>query len=219
VSWVAFRGAFAAFFLTHALPLRPGPRARLTQELGPRGFGLLYSAVSLLALAWLVVAAGRALHVALWPWAPWQNHVSLAVKLAACLLAALAIGRPNPFSFGGGRDGAFDPARSGFVRWTRHPLLVALALWAGAHLPSNGELAHAILFGAFAAFALSGRRAIDRRRAGHAHAALWQAVTAGPLLPRPASAPRAAIRLGPGALAWLALVVAHPQVTGVSPLP
>ena len=105
------------------------------------------------------------------------------------------------------------------MRWTRHPLLVALALWAGAHLLANGELAHAILFGAFAAFALSGRRAIDSRRASPERAALRRAVASGPLLPRPASVPGAAIRLGLGALAWMALVAAHPHVIGVSPLP
>src|SRR3546814_17919639 len=81
-----------------------------------------------------------------------------------CLILALAIGRPNPFSFGGTNNAAFDPARPGIVGWIRHPLLAALALWAGAHAFANGTLAHVLMFGIFAAFALVGGPLIDRRR-------------------------------------------------------
>lgn len=42
--------------------------------------------------------------------------------------------------------------------------LWALSLWALAHVVPNGDLAHVILFGNFAAFALLGQRLVDRRR-------------------------------------------------------
>ena len=84
--------------------------------------------------------------------------------LPVCLILALAIVRPNPFSFGGARNAKFDPARTGIVRLHRHPLLLALALWATAHAVPHGDLAHVILFGTFAVFAVMGTRLIDRRR-------------------------------------------------------
>lgn len=58
-------------------------------------------------------------------------------------------------------------------RWSRHPLLAALALWAAAHVVPNGDLAHLILFGTFAAFAFLGGRLIDRRKR-HEMGPEWQ---------------------------------------------
>ena len=84
--------------------------------------------------------------------------VPLVAMLPVCLILSLAIARPNPFSFGGARNATFDPARPGIVRLHRHPLLLALALWAAAHAVPNGDLAHLILFGTFAVFALLGTR-------------------------------------------------------------
>ena len=64
-------------------------------------------------LAWLIEAASRAPFVPLWPWAPWQLHVTLVAILPVCLILALGIGCPNPFSFGGARNEDLDPARPG----------------------------------------------------------------------------------------------------------
>lgn len=83
----------------------------------------------------------------LWSWEPWHNHLVLAIMAMVCVILALAVGRPNLFSFGGAINAAFDPARPGIVGWLRHPLLVALAMWAGAHAFANGTLAHVIMFG------------------------------------------------------------------------
>ncbi|MBZ0227983.1 MAG: NnrU family protein [Bauldia sp.] len=70
-----------------------------------------YSLSSLAVLVWLVGAARRAPHVPLWHWAPWRDYVPLASMLPVCLILALAIARPNPFSFGGARNDSFDPDR------------------------------------------------------------------------------------------------------------
>jgi uncharacterized membrane protein len=149
--WVEFVAALAAFFVCHSIPLRPAIRARLVLHLGHGGFGLLCSTLSLAALAWLIGTAGRAPFVELWSRLPWQTNVPLIAMALACLIAAFAIARPNPFSFGGG-SGEFDPGHPGIVRWLRHPLLAALALWAGSHMVPNGDLAYVLLFGIFAGF-------------------------------------------------------------------
>ena len=221
MGWAEYALAFLVFFLTHSAPIRPPVRPWLVARLGQSGFGLAYSALSLGVLAWLIGAAGRAPYVPLWPWAGWQNHVVLAVMLPVCMILALTIARPNPFSFGGARNARFDPARPGIVRWTRHPLLVALALWAGAHVVPNGDLAHVILFGTFAAFAGLGGRLIDRRRRremGGDWDRLREAVAAAPI-GSDAPPPAILLRLSAGLMLYVGLIWLHPFIFGVSPLP
>jgi uncharacterized membrane protein len=216
MDWLEFTAAFAAFFLTHSIPLRPAVRPHLQRALGRRGFTLAYSALSLAVLGWLIAAAGRAHFVPLWNWAPWQLLVPLVVMLPVCLILSLAIARPNPFSFGGVRNETFDPARPGIVRLNRHPLLLALALWATAHVVPNGDLAHVILFGTFSGFALLGQRLIDRRKR-HQMGEDWDALAAK--VKRAAPLPLPLPRLVAGLALYLLLIAAHPILFGVSPLP
>lgn len=219
--WSEFVLALAAFFLSHSIPVRPPIRAWALARLGRRGFTLVYSALSLGVLVWLVGAAGRAPFIPLWRWAPWQNQVALAVMLPVCLILALSIGRPNPFSFGGAHDERFDPAQPGIVGWMRHPLLVALGLWAGAHTLANGDLAHVIMFATFVAFAGLGGWLIDRRKRRQMGAD-WQ---------RLRDAPREKRRPGPlmllwqmprrtalGIAAYIGLITLHPFLFGVNPI-
>ncbi|WP_112323035.1 NnrU family protein [Oceanibium sediminis] len=221
MGWSEFAIAWIVFFLTHSLPIRPPLRPRLQAVLGRRGFTVAYSALSLGVLGWLIGAAGRAPFVPLWDWAPWQARVTMAMMLAACLVLALAIGRPNPFSFGGARNARFDPARAGIVRLTRHPILLALGFWAVAHILPNGDLAHVLLFGTFAAFAALGTRLVDRRRKREMGAE-WQllrnATMQGPAVPRPESPGWALVRLAAGGALYAGLLLLHPLVFGVSPL-
>ena len=221
MGWLEFALAYVMFFLSHSLPVRPPLRPWLQARLGSVGFTLAYSALSLAVLAWLISAAGRAPLVALWNWAPWQLHVPLIAMGPVCLILALSIGRPNPFSFGGARNDQFDPARPGIVRLSRHPLLAALALWAAAHVVPNGDLAHVILFGTFAAFALLGGRLIDRRKRremGPEWQRMHDRVVDAPLLSASPSG-GTLLRLVAGTALYGALLWAHPFLFGVSPLP
>ena len=221
MGWFEFAFAYVVFFLSHSLPVRPPLRPWLQARLGASGFTLAYSALSLAVLAWLIAAAGRAPHVTLWDWAPWQVHVPLIVMGPVCVILALSIGRPNPFSFGGAHNDLFDPARPGIVRWSRHPLLAALALWAAAHILPNGDLAHVILFGTFAAFAVLGGRLIDRRKR-HEMGADWQrlhlVVDGTPLLSWRWPGDILA-RLVAAVFLYTTLLWVHPVLFGVSPLP
>jgi uncharacterized membrane protein len=220
--WAEYAAAFAAFFASHAVPVRPPLRPWLVAQLGQRGFTLAYSALSLAVLAWLMGAAGRAPHVPLWNWAPWQAYVPLVAMLPVCLILSFAVARPNPFSFGGTANDSFDPARPGLVRWMRHPLLVALAIWAGAHVVPNGDLAHVLMFGIFLLFALFGQHLINRRRRremGPQWAALDIRVAASPLRPTPLHWRGAALRIAAGIGLYVVLLGLHPAVIGVSPLP
>lgn len=221
MGWWEFIAAYAAFFLIHALPVRPRIKGRIAALVGRRGFTLVYSALSVAALAWLIGAAGRAPFVPLWDRAPWHGHLVLVVMLAVCVIVALTLGRPNPFSFGS-PDAGFDPTHPGLLRYMRHPLLVALALWAGAHMLANGDLAHVILFGGFAIFALLGQVMIDRRRKRQM-TGIWDAARAalrdGPWLHVPQAWPEFILRIAAGIAVYFALILLHPHLFGVSPLP
>jgi uncharacterized membrane protein len=223
MEWFGFALAFVGFFLGHSVPVRPPFRPILVRMLGAAGFGAAYSALSVAILAWLIVEAERAPFVPVWNWAPWQNHFVLATMLPVCLIVALSVGRPNPFSFGGARNATFDPARPGIVRLARHPLLVALALWSGAHLVANGDLAQVLLFGTFFTFALFGSRLVDRRRRremGQRWDLLWEKVLARPLgdaLFPPSR--ETVLRIASGVAIYVILIALHPIVIGVDPIP
>lgn len=219
--WGEYALAFTAFLLTHSMPIRPPIRPWLVARLSSVGFGIAYSALSIAVLAWLIGAAGRAPHIPLWHWAPWQNDVVLVVMVPVSLILALAIARPNPFSFGGAWNESFDPLHPGIVRLIRHPLLLALALWASSHVLANGDLAHAVLFGSFAGFAVVGMSMVDRRKQremGETWYRLDLARRQVQLLTKPASWWGAAVRLALGLGLYCVLLWLHPRLFGISPL-
>ena len=222
MSWLGFAGVFALFFATHSVPVRPGVKARISKQIGTRGFGIGYSLLSTGMLALLIWAAGQAPFVLLWPQMLWHRRVVHLGMLVVCLVLAFAIARPNPFSFGGARNAAFDPHHPGIVRLTRHPVLLALALWAGLHLLPNGDLAHVLLFGLLGSFAIAGRALINRRKRREMGMAQWEglnaAVSRAPLLQWPKSLAGTLLRLLAGVGGFAVLIMLHPLVIGVSAL-
>ncbi len=87
--------------------------------------------------------------------------------------------------------------------WLRHPMLNAIKIWALAHLLVNGDLGGMLLFGSFLVWAGIDRVAVKRR---------------GDLgAPRVPSFTRAdAIALIAGTIAWVAMMLLHPVLIGVS---
>lgn len=220
--WAEFIAALAIFFLSHAIPVRPPVRPWLVARLGERGYLVGYSLLSLGVLAWLIGAAGRAPYVEVIPPAMWLRWVPIAVMPVACWLAVVGMRAVNPLSFGGFGRGAFDPARPGVLAFCRHPLLLALFLWATAHLLANGDLAHVILFGLLAGFSVLGMGLIDRRKRRQMGAAAWANAAAGTARFSPGGLWRGGVDARDMLLAALlfgALLALHPQVIGVPALP
>ncbi len=219
MTWLGYAGVFAAFLVTHSLPLRPRIRAGLARLLGARGFGVVYSVLSVGMLAMLIHAAGRAPFVMLWPMQPWHAHATQSGMLLVCIILALSIGRPNPFSFGGVRNDRFDPDRPGIVRVLRHPILAALVLWAGVHLLPNGDLAHVLLFGTLGGFAVVGHRLIDRRKQREMGVETWTDLRdrtgRAPLVQPPLSWSVYILGLVTAGLIYIALSGLHPVVIGM----
>lgn len=218
MGWSEFVAVFAGFYVLHSVPVRPPVRPWLVARLGHAGFGIAYSLLSLVMLAALFVSVDRAPHVPLWPEPPGSHWLVLAAMTAAGLILTFGLFRPNPLSFGGTRNAVFDPRNPGLLRWVRHPVLAAFFLWSSAHLTVNGDVAHAVMFGSFAGFALYGMRIIDRRRRREVGDEVWRR-TVAQMRAAPVSLPRDAVLRAAGALAAVVvLILLHPWFAGVGVL-
>ena len=167
-------------------------------------------------LTWIIIAAGRAPYVGLWQRETWMNHVTLTLMAVAVFVFVMAIGRPNPLSFGGSGNDRFMPENPGLIGWIRHPLLLVLGLWSLAHIIPNGNLAHVLMFSQFAIFSVLGRRIIDKRRQRILGTQEWNRLSATTRNIRPSlnGMVRAAIAI----TLYAALLWAHTPVIGVNPL-
>lgn len=218
MGWIEFIAVFAGFYVLHSVPVRPPVRPWLVAWLGHAGFGIAYSILSLVMLAALFVAVDGAPYVPLWPEPPGAHWLVLTAMTAAALILAFGLFRPNPLSFGGMRNAAFDPKNPGLLRWVRHPVLAAFFLWSVAHLTVNGDVAHVVMFGSFAGFALFGMRIIDRRRRREMGDEVWRQ-TVAQMSVAPVSWPGAAVlRLSGAVAAVVVLILLHPWFAGVGVL-
>lgn len=123
-------------------------RAGMVVRVGQSRWKLGHAALSLAGLALIVWGYALARHdpVFLWsPPVPTRHAASLITLLSFVLLAA-----------------AFVP-RNGLKARLGHPMLLAVKLWALAHLLSNGTLADKLLFGAFLVWAVLAFRAARQR--------------------------------------------------------
>lgn len=219
--WFEFLLALSVFLLSHAIPTRPPVRPWLISRLGRRGYFIGYSLFSLAVLGWLIVAAARAPYVEVIPPWPLLRWVPVAIMPIVCVLAAAGMAVANPLSFGGMGRKPFDPDHPGILAISRHPILLALLLWAMAHLIANGSLAHVILFGLFVVFAWMGMWIIDRRKQREMGPEMWQAQARHTawLSLRVQKLPGPIWIWGAALLAYVALLHLHEIVIGVSPFP
>lgn len=222
MGWLPFILALAAFFAVHWIVARPAVRDGGRARLGRRGYGMLVGLAELAALVLVIWAAAEAPYVPLWDspleWQRWLANLAMPV---AVLLLVLALGAPNPLSFGG-RTQRFDPDRPGIAGVVRHPILWALLIWSTVHLLANGDVAHVLLFGGFAVFSVLGMRILDRRRRRDLGADWARLAARTSNLPFAGGAGRwfpSPLRLVIAAATWIALLWLHPDVIGVSPLP
>lgn len=179
----------ALFLSAHLLTTRRAARAALVERLGLVPYKIGYFLVALLGLA--LIAYGFGVYRSegwgeLWSPPLWTRHLALLLVWAAfvCLAAAYLPGHIR--------------------RVLKHPMLVAVKLWATAHLLANGDFGSILLFGGFLAWAVIARISLKRRA---------DAVGAQPAPPR---AWADAIALVAGTLAWYVFARwLHPLLIGV----
>ncbi|VTU23808.1 NnrU family protein [Variovorax sp. RA8] len=133
----------------------PAWRDTQVERRGEKVWKGIYSLVSLGALILVIYGYGVARQAPLAIYAP-----PLALRHVALLLMLPVF----PLLFA-----AYLPGR--IQRAAKHPMLLAVMLWAAAHLLANGSLADVLLFGSFFIWALAdriaaGRRAVPRRVPG-----------------------------------------------------
>jgi uncharacterized membrane protein len=223
-----FLTAIAVFALAHAIPPAPLVRARLIAWLGRAVYLVLYSLISIALIVWVVAAARRAPYIPLWEPAPWQALVPLVVMPIATWLLFAGLAEPNPFSISL-RTSDSHTESGPAVAVTRHPVIWAILLWAGSHLPANGDVVSLILFGCMALLAIAGLAVLDRRARRRLGEGRWQRrFAATSLVPFAAVlSGRARIVMSPRLLLSIAstiafylwfLVQGHQAVIGVDPL-
>jgi uncharacterized membrane protein len=220
--WLEFSAALLVFLLSHAIPVRPPVRPWLVRHLGLRGYIAAYSLLSLGLLIWLIAAAARAPYIGVIPPLAGLRWVPLIVMLPVSVLFVAGAGQANPLSLGGMGRRAFDPARPGVLALSRHPLLLAMLLWAVAHLLANGDLAHVILFGLIAGFSGLGMVLIDRRKRRVLGPEAWRQLARNTALFSPRRLGRTHVGAAPllgGAALFVVLLALHPLLIRVSALP
>ncbi|HEV2898293.1 MAG TPA: NnrU family protein [Pseudaminobacter sp.] len=126
----------------------PEWRNRQLKTLGEGPWKGIYSLVSLAGLVLLIWGYGRA-----WEVAPILYEPPVWMKHTAALLMFFSFVSLMVFIFPAGH---LKPI-------LKHPFLAAVQIWAFAHLLANGDLASVILFGAFLAWAVIDRIAVEQR--------------------------------------------------------
>ncbi len=140
------------FFAIHLIPSNTELRNGLVVRFGDTGYKAIFSVLSLIGMALIVLGFAKLqMHPGKNPqlWVPplWGRHVALALMLPA-MIALVA---------------AYVPSRIHTI--LKHPMLVAIKIWALAHLLANGDLAGLVLFGSFLAYAVYDRISVRRRGA------------------------------------------------------
>jgi len=124
------------FFGLHLVPSAVKLRRKLVTSLGEVKYTGLYSIGALLGLILIIYGKSTAGYQPIWVSPVWSKDVVIVVMVISFLLLAAA------------------DMKSNIKRFVRHPMLLGVALWSGAHLFANGDLASMLLFGSFLAFSL-----------------------------------------------------------------
>ncbi len=140
------------FLGVHLLPTAPDVRDGLVARFGANAYKGIFSILSLAGFALIVIGYHKlqlmpGKNVILWDPPTWTKHIAFLLMIPAmiCLVAA------------------YVPSR---IRTAlKHPMLVAIKIWALAHLIANGDLASLMLFAGFLAFAVYDRISVKKRGA------------------------------------------------------
>jgi len=219
----------AAFFVgIHVFISGTRLRDRLVAQLGAQGFQGFFSLLSLAGMVWLGFAYGHAPSIDLWGRALAFRPIAMVLVLLAFVFVGVGLTTPNPTAVGGESQLDQADAARGILRITRHPFLWGVALWAFTHLILNGDAASLVLFGSLLLLALGGPPSIDAKRR-RAFGNKWE-----PFAAKTSNVPFAAIlqgrntlrvdelglwRIGVGLVGYVALLLSHHWLFGVSPFP
>jgi uncharacterized membrane protein len=155
--------ATAAFVGSHLAMSHP-LRLKLVGAMGEHGFLLLYSLVSFVTLA-LMVVGWRAVggNLPLWQAPAWAWWAGSAIMLLVSILLAGSLVRNPAFPNPGVRAWK-PPAAKGVFAITRHPMNWSFILWALVHLLLWGSERNLIVAGGILILAAAGSAGQDRKK-------------------------------------------------------
>ena len=140
-------GGLALFLGMHLLSTFTSLRLRLAGIMGPAVYKILYSIISLAGLVAIIYGYGAAPRVHFWDPPYWMRHVTMLFMLPVFPLIIEA----------------YLPGQlRGMIP---HLMLLAVKIWAFAHLLTNGDLASFLLFGSFLVWAIYARISLKKRDA------------------------------------------------------
>ena len=125
-----------------------GWRSRVLAQRGQGVWKGAYALVSLAGFALIVwgYGAARQQPVVLWPSPTWTRHLAALLTLPAFVMLVAA----------------YVPGNAIKAK-LKHPMVLAVKLWAFAHLLANNTLADLLLFGSFLVWALADFRSARQR--------------------------------------------------------
>lgn len=124
------------FVGVHLVSAVPVLRESLVEHLGEWPYKGVVAAVALLGLVLAAIGYGSAAPDPVWDPLPFAPVVTVALMPVACVLVAAA----------------YMP--SNLKRYTAHPMLWGVVLWALAHLMVRGDMPSLVLFGGIGAYAV-----------------------------------------------------------------
>jgi uncharacterized membrane protein len=137
----------ALFLAAHLLPTFPSAYQRLRDQMGVAAFTGTFALMSLAGLVLAGVGMAQAPTVEVWVPNEFTKSLAPGLMLPAFVLLALAY------------------VQSNINRFLRHPMLLAVLLWAVAHLLANGDVASMILFGSLGVYSIVAMISANRRGA------------------------------------------------------
>ena len=136
------------FLGIHFLPMFPARRAGLISKLGENGYKGFYSLIAAIGLGLIIYGYGEARMEGpplIYDPPFWLRHVTMLLMVPVFIFLVAA----------------YVPCK--IRRTLKHPMLVAIKLWALSHLLANGDLASVLLFGGFFIWAVADRISVKRR--------------------------------------------------------
>jgi uncharacterized membrane protein len=136
------------FLGTHGFTTLRQRRAAVIADKGESTYKGIYTVLSLVGfglICWGYASARSAGPIDIWYPPAWTRHVASLLMWPAFVLLAAS-----------GPAGRIKQA-------VKHPMILAVKIWATAHLIANGDLASILLFGSFLAWGVMARISMKRR--------------------------------------------------------
>ncbi len=151
-------------------------RRGLVGKLGLWPHRLVYSLISIVAMAWLVLAYKDAPFQVVFEATIRLQHMALSMMLAATLLivGGYTIANPSAVIL---EDLESRGPLSGTLKITRAPVMWGVAIFAFAHMLANPDAGSLIFFGALLVLAIAGGWHLDRRKQAEG-GEVWQKLCA-----------------------------------------